>query len=76
MAANKTQGTYLTGFIVAFTLLGFGCAHLGSAIGKILLILGLLGMAQVLLAFRSLRRTEAARPALVEGRVASVSAPR
>jgi len=71
MAASKTQGTYLTGFMVAFTLLGFGFAHGGSALGKILLLLGALGMAETLLAFRSLQRREAAhRPSIAEGGMA------
>ena len=58
MAANKQQGSYLTLFWTAVTVLCAGLAYFEEGFGKLVLILGLAGTAIALVGFMKIKPTE------------------
>ena len=44
MAANKSQGSFYTLFLVAATVLCAGIYYFGSGMGKLLLLVGAVGL--------------------------------
>lgn len=58
MAANKSQGNYLTLFLAALTALCAGLAYFGTAFGKLFLILGALGVGASLVGFLKIKPLE------------------
>ncbi|HVB34680.1 MAG TPA: hypothetical protein VNJ52_09955 [Patescibacteria group bacterium] len=66
MAANKSQGSYYTLFLVAATVLCAGLYDISSGIGILLLILGALGMVASLLGMLKIKSLEG-RTALKPG---------
>jgi hypothetical protein len=64
MAANKQQGSYLTLFWTAATVLCAGIAYLAEGFGKLVLIIGLVGVVISLVGFLRIKP--------MEGRTANV----
>jgi hypothetical protein len=58
MAANKQQGSYLTLFWTALTALCAGLAYFAEGFGKLVLVIGLAGVAVSLLGFLKIKAME------------------
>jgi hypothetical protein len=58
MAANKQQGSYLTLFWTAITALCAGLAYFAEGFGKLVLVLGLAGVAISLVGFLKIKPME------------------
>lgn len=58
MAANKSQGNYFTLFLVAITALCAGLAYFSSGLGKLFLIIGVIGTLASLLGFLKIKPLE------------------
>lgn len=66
MAASKTQGSYLTLFWTACTVLCAGLAYLAEGFGKLVLLIGLVGVIISLVGFLKIKSQEG-KTAGVEG---------
>jgi hypothetical protein len=58
MAANKSQGSYYGLFLVACTVLAAGIYEFSSGLGKLLLVVGLAGLAGSLFGMLSIKSLE------------------
>jgi hypothetical protein len=58
MAANKSQGSFYTLFLVAATVLCAGIFDWSSGLGKLLFVVGLLGLGAALLGMLKIRPLE------------------
>ena len=58
MAANKQQGSYLTLFWTAITVLCAGLAYHSAGFGKLLLLVGLVGVIASLMGFAKIKHLE------------------
>lgn len=64
MAANKQQGSTLTLFWTAITVLCAGMAYYSSGLGKLLLLVGLVGVIASLMGFAKIKGLEGDVPGL------------
>jgi len=73
MAATKSQGSAFTALMITFTTFGAGLSHAGTAWGRLLAILGVLGIFATLAAFRPQKAVteESASPARAVSSIAS-----
>src|SRR5271168_764506 len=60
MAANKSQGSFYTLFLVAATVLCAGFYYFGSGMGKLLLLVGAAGLLASLFGFLKIKPEEGA----------------
>lgn len=58
MAATQAQGRYLTGFLVALTALCAGIAYMSTGIGKLLALVGAIGLLATLVSFLNIKAAE------------------
>jgi hypothetical protein len=58
MAANKTQGSYLVLFWTAITVLCAGVAYIAEGFGKLVLLIGLVGLVASLVGFMKIKPLE------------------